>query len=440
MNALADRGHLLRLLGVSFGIAVAVGEMIGPGILRTPSLVAAGVPVAALILCLWAFGALHALLQANVLAELGTMLPRAGGQYVFVHRAFGDAGGLIVGWTMWCAHIVGLAASAIAFAEFLAAIWPSTASHTPVVAAGLVLVLFAANVVGLREGRALQVITSIAKAALLILFVCAALWFLPEHPAPAPSQISPSGFLAVAGAYQLIRGAYNGWHAPVYFAEENVLPARSIPRSLFVGVMFTGTLYVVINATLLRSLGAAAMASGPLPYLAVLGRIAGGWTPALFAIGAMITAASCANANVMIAPRVLFALSRDRLLPAALQSVNRGGSPHYAFALSATVALVLSASGGFRFVFGMIGTLVTLASLITEIAFFVLRAREPDLERPWRAVIYPWLPAAVVATDATLLVLFVLADVRGAIVASMLCALSLPIAVVARSMRARTNT
>jgi APA family basic amino acid/polyamine antiporter len=428
----APRGQLLRLLGVSFGIAVAVGEMIGPGILRTPSLVAAGVPTATLILALWAFGAFHALLQANVLAELGTMLPRAGGQYVFVHRAFGDAGGLLVGWTMWCAHIVGLAASSIAFAEFLAAVWPTAAGHTPAVAVSMQVILFAANAVGLREGRALQIATSIMKAALLILFVCAALWFLPGHAATTPAGTMPTGFLALAAAYQLIRGAYNGWHAPVYFSEENVMPARSIPRSLVVGILFTGGLYLAINATLLRALGAHAMGAGTLPYLTVLGRISGNWTSVLFAAGAMITAASCANANVMIAPRVLFALSRDDLLPASLQAVNRGGSPYFAYVLTALVAIALAMTGGFRFVFGMIGTLVTLASLTTEIAFFVLRAREPSLARPWRALLHPWLPAFVIAIDAALLVLFALADTKAALVAALLCGLSVPIAIFTR--------
>src|ERR1700742_2655613 len=93
------RGQLLRILGVSFGIAVAIGGMIGAGILRTPSAIAAQVADARLILLLWVLGAVHAALEANVVSELATAIPRAGGFYVYAHRAFGDVGGLVVGWT-----------------------------------------------------------------------------------------------------------------------------------------------------------------------------------------------------------------------------------------------------------------------------------------------------------------------------------------------------
>jgi APA family basic amino acid/polyamine antiporter len=436
MSPPASYGQLLRVLGVTFGISVAVGEMIGSGILRTPGLVAAGVPLAGAILALWGFGALHAALQANVLAELGTMLPRAGGQYVFAHRAFGDAGGLIVGWMMWCAHIVGLAASSLAFADFLAGVWPAASGHTADVAVAMQLALYGANIVGLREGRALQITTSVVKAGLLLLFVFAAVWLLPAHAETPQHLAAPIGFLALADAYQLIRGAYNGWHAPVYFAEENVLPAKSIPRSLFFGIAFTGALYLAVNAALLRALGPQGMATSALPYVVILSRVAGGATSLLFAIAAMITAASCANANVMIAPRVLLALSRDRLLPAALQAINKGGSPYLGFVVTAAVSLAVCFVGGFRFVFGMIGILVTLASLITEIAFFVLRAREPALTRPWHAVLHPWLPGVVIGIDAALLVLFALADFRGVVFALVLCGLCVPFVVVARLVRA----
>lgn len=430
------RGQLLRLLGVTFGVAVAMGEMIGPGILRTPGLVASLVPFAAAILGLWAFGALHAALQANVMAELATMLPRAGGQYVFVQRAFGAVGGVTVGWTMWCAHLVGIAASSIAFADFLGSVWPGATGHSTATAVAMQVALFGANVVGLREGRALQVTTTALKVLLLLLFVCAAVWLSPARPPTVSAPVVRVGYLAIAGAYLLIRGAYNGWLAPVYFAEENVRPARSIPRSLFSGVVMTGALYLGVNAALLHALGPSAMASGPLPYLTALERIAGNWISVLFAIGAMITAASCANANMMIAPRVLFALSRDGLLPAPLQAVNSGGSPALAFVFSAVVAIALATTGGFRFVFGMIGTLATLACLITEVAYFLLRAREPERARPWRAVFHPWLPGLVVAIDAVLLVLFALADTRGALFAALLCTLCIPFALVARRKRA----
>jgi len=433
MSPATSPGRLLRLLGLGFGIAIAIGEMIGSGIMRTPSLVAASVPLAGAILALWGFGALHSALQANVLAELGTALPRVGGQYVFVRRALGDLAGLATGWAMWCAHVTGLAAACIAFADFLGLIWPWAARHTAAAAIALQIVLYAANVTGLREGRTLQGLTSLLKTALLLAFAGAALSLAPVRLALPPPQVeAPLGLLALAAAYQLIRGAYNGWHAPVYFAEENVAPARNIPRALFAGIALAGAVYLLVNAALLSALGPFGLAADKLPYATVLARVAGGWAATLFALGAMVTVASVANANVMIAPRVLYALARDRLLPAALVAVNRGGSPYRAFAPTAAVSILLATIGGFRFVFGLIALLVTLASVLTEIAYFVLRRREPALARPFRARLHPWLPGLALAVDMALLVLFVLADWRGALFAGALCLAVIPLALARR--------
>jgi amino acid transporter len=101
----APKGELLRILGVPFGIATAVGGMIGVGILRAPALIAADVPDARFIVLLWVLGAIYVSVQANVMAELATAIPRAGGPYIFVRHALGDVGGLAVGWTDWMAFV-----------------------------------------------------------------------------------------------------------------------------------------------------------------------------------------------------------------------------------------------------------------------------------------------------------------------------------------------
>src|SRR5437868_12723590 len=148
-----QRGELLHILGATFGIAVAVGAMIGVGILRAPSLIAHDVPDARFIIALWVLALVHAALEANVIAELGTAMPRAGGPYVYVHRAFGDVGGLVVGWTLWMQRAASTAALSIAFAEFLGLLWPAAAKMAPATAVPMQLALFGANLVGLREGR-----------------------------------------------------------------------------------------------------------------------------------------------------------------------------------------------------------------------------------------------------------------------------------------------
>lgn len=427
------RGQLLRILGVGFGVAVGLGSMIGSGVLRSPSAVAASLGDARLILALWVVGALHSALSANVMVELGAALPREGGPYVYARRALGDAGGLVVGWSVWSAMVAAVAAASVSFANFLAILAPALAPHAPGVAVALQVLLYGANILGLREGRALQEATSLAKALLLLTFAIAAAFAVPAKAASAvAAPASALSWIGIMGAYKLIRGAYAGWDSPMIFAEENADPARSLPRAVFYGLAATSALYVAVNAGLLQALGVRQIAASALPFMTVLAGVAGPAAAALFAVGAMVTVLSCANANIMMGPRVIFALARDRLLPHGLAAVNRGGSPYRAFALSAAASLALAATGRFALVFGLIGVLNTLSGVIVTIAFFVLRRREPALPRPFRALGHPVLPALLLALDASLLVLFNLADVRGFIAAAALVAICAPLAWIAR--------
>ena len=427
------RHHLLKILGVSFGVAVAVGNTIGSGILRSPALIAGEVPGIALILGLWVLGGVQAGLGANISAELATALPKSGGPYVYAQRALGDVAGLIVGWTVWLSKLAGIAAASVSFAEVLPLIWPAAGAHKIAIAVALQLALYAANILGLREGRVLQEGTSLIKAAMLFVFIAVAVVFMA--PAEPHSALAASPLWNLANAilaYQLIRGAYSGWDSPVYFSGENVSPSRSIPRALFYGIALTGLLYIGVNAALLYALGQGGVAASPLPFMTVLQGFGGAVPSVLFALTAMITVASCANANIMSAPRVLFALAEDGLLPKGLTNINAGGSPTVAFLMTAVGSLGLAMSGTFALVFGLIGTLDSLSGVLVDTAYFALRRREPDLARPFRAVWHPLLPALVLFSDAALLVLFASADYVGGAVALGLALLCIPFALLAR--------
>jgi APA family basic amino acid/polyamine antiporter len=426
-------------LGVGFGVAIGVGEMIGSGILRSPSTIAETLHNSGVIILLWSLGAFHAFLGANIQAEMGAALPLEGGQYVFARRAFGDVGGLLVGWTVYASHLAGIAAAAVVFADFLGRLWPLAAAHPTIVALVVQCILYGLNAIGLRQGRFVQIATSLTKTLLLSAFVVGALWLGAHVSAPPASSIplAPVGLLAYVGAYQLIMGAYAGWAAPVVFAEENVTPAQSLPRALFLGILVTGGLYVLINGALLFALGASGTAASNLPFVIVLDRVAGGWASLVFVLGAMITVTSCANANIMVAPRILFAISRDGLLPAGLQAVNDGGSPYLGFVLTALISLALAATGGFSLVFGLIGTLNAGAGVVTDLSWFALRRREPHLPRPFRAVLAPWFPGLLLLIDSGVLLLFTMTDRRGGLVAAALCLLCVPLALIARRARLR---
>jgi len=433
---------LQRILGVTFGIAVGIGAMVGSGIMRTPSLIAAAVPSAGLIVALWVIGGLHAALGVNLLAELATSVPKAGGPYVYARRAFGDAIGLLVGWSDWVAYTATIAAASVSFAEFLSHLWPAAGMHKAAVAITLQAVLYGTNAAGLRQGRALQETTSLLKTLMLFAFVAAAVavaWILPAAAPPhlAASPAPVIGIASVVVAYQMVVGAYSGWSGPAIFSEENGNPGRSLPIALVLGLLTTAILYVSVNLGLLAALGADGLGQSILPFTRVLGAIGGPIPGMLFAIGAMIVVASCANAATMSGARVLFALSRDGLLPSALQSVNKGGSPIMAFAFAAAVSVTLTTTGSFALIFGLIGILQVLTGLIVDGAFFSLRMREPELERPFRARFYPYLPALALVIDATVLVLFARSDRIGVMFAFGLAAACIPFAWIARHARLR---
>jgi APA family basic amino acid/polyamine antiporter len=431
----AAQGDLLHILGVSFGVAVAIGAMIGVGILRAPSLIAQDVPEAGFVLALWALALIHALLEANVIAELGTAMPCAGGPYVYVHRAFGDMGGLVVGWTLWMQRAASTAALSIAFAEFLALLWPAAQHIAGPVAVIVQLTLFGTNIVGLREGQTVQETTSFLKALALLGFCVAALLIVSPLHSQTPLHAHQLRWMGMLAAYQLIVGAYSGWYESSFFSEESRDSGRSLPRVMIIGLLITATLYIGINGALLRVLGVSHVAGSPLPFTIVLERMGGNFAGAAVAIFALVSVASCMNAGVMSAPRVLFALSRDRLLPSLFRNVNAGGSPTIAIATTAAAAIAIALTGSFNLAFGLIATLQSAAFILVILSLFVLRRREPGLARPFRAIGYPWLPAIALLIDFALLVLFLTANWTGGLYAAIMWLLCIPFAVVARRAR-----
>lgn len=430
------RHHLLKILGVTFGIAVTIGQIIGSGILRSPSIVASEVPGMGLIVGLWVLGAIQVSLAANLEAELGTALPRTGGEYNYVRRAMGDVPGLAVGWTMWLANMAGAAAASVSFAEFLPLLVPAAGEHKIAVALSLQVALYAANIAGLREGRAVQELTSFAKAAMLLVFILVAVLLVaPAEPHTALSSSAAFKWASIVLAYQLIMGAYAGWQTSLSFAGENADPGRTIPRAMFGGIALTAVLYIGVNWALLQALSPAGVAASPLPFSAVLAHFGGSIPSTLFALTALITVASCSNACIMTMPRILFALGSDRLLPRIFTRVNAGGSPAAAYIVSAIGTLALAASGTFALVFGLIGTLNAAGGFLVDISYWVLRWKEPELPRPYKSFGYPVLPMIPVLVDGALVVLFTSANYIGGMVAIGLLLLCIPFALIAHRAR-----
>jgi APA family basic amino acid/polyamine antiporter len=302
----------------------------------------------------------------------------------------------------------------------------------------MLIALFGANYVGLREGRVLQELTSLVKAIMLALFCVAAVLFVPpSQPLPLMVAAAPVlGWATMIGAYQLVRGAYAGWDTAFYFGEEIVNPGRDLPRATYIGLALTAVLYLSVNGALLYALGVKAVASTPLPFTIVLQHL-GSVATVLFALTAMVTVASCANANIMGGPRIIYALAREGLLPNFLLRVNKGGTPTNSMILTALFCIGVALTGTFNLVFGLIGTMNAIGAIVIILGLYVLRQREPDLPRPWRAIGYPYLPALALVLELAALILYSAADTLGISFAIGLCLACVPFALIARRGRIR---
>jgi amino acid transporter len=428
-------GHLLRVLGLAFGLALGLGGMIGGGILRTPGSVYEQVPLPWLALGLWALAAVHAALTGNIVAEVMTSVPRSGGLFNVAERAFGEFGALLVGWTDWLTNIAALAFLSIALAEFLALLDPRISAFLTPVAVAAALIMVAINWLGVREGSVAQIATSASKALLLLGLVLLVFLFAPPRAEAAAPPTETIGFAAVIVAYQFIVGAYNGWANTAYFAEEDKAPSRNIPRALFGSIAAVAFIYLAMNAALIYALPTAELAGAELPLANAIEAIFGPDSVAVVAIIAIVTVIGCMNASIMIGSRILHGLGRDRFLPATVAHVNRGGTPDVALFLTGAMAVAMILTGTFETVFLFLGGLALFIYALIDIAFFKLRWSEPGLPRPYRAKLYPLLPALALALDAGILLVVLVADLRQALFMTAAVAACIPLTLLARRAR-----
>jgi amino acid transporter len=423
-ETISKTSGLHRTLGIGFGVAVSVGAMVGVGILRSPSLIAGHAPDVFLIAALWLMGGMNALLDANVLAELAVLYPRAGGPYVYARRAFGDFAGLIVGWTDWLNNTSGVAVLSVGCVEFASTIIPRLHGYITPIALALQLVFYAINFIGVRQGALTQKTTSLLKMTLLFGIIGLIFYAVPQvNTAPVAEALSPVG---VVLAYTLIVSAYSGWNGPSYFAEEKTDPARQIPRALFTSIVLVTMLYVLFNLALARALSLPQLRATPLPAAAAISGLFGHGAGALVAGVAILTALSCLNGGVMMASRVLFGLSRDRLFLPAGTRVNAGGSPYVALMVTALFSALIAATGTFETIFLMVGIFTVLLNVLMTASFFRLRFREGEALRQYRTKGHPWLPLVALTLDSFLLVAFITTNPRGAVFGAGLLLVAIP--------------
>jgi basic amino acid/polyamine antiporter, APA family len=428
-------GSLVRVLGVSFGLAVTIGNTIAAGILRTPGDVAASFPNPLLFIGIWVVGALYALLGANAIAELGTMLPRSGAQYVFVRHAFGDYAGFVVGWNDWVSTSATAAAIAIVFGDAaVGLIGRDTAGAgarlSVTVAAGAIVAFGLVLSRGTRQGARVQELTSLLKALVLLTLVVACFAFAGRASTTPPTAAvaAPASFLlALVLAAQAVIYTYDGWTGPIYFSEELHDPGRQIPRAMFGGLLCVAVIYLLINVAFMTAVPPALIAGSTLAAATVARELFGATGDAVVRTVVVVALPSAIIANLLMASRVLYALGRDGLGPRPAAHVNAGGTPTIALFLSSVLALGFLATGTFRSVIAVAAFFFVANYTLSFIAVFALRRREPNAPRPYRARGHPWTTGLVLAGSIAFLTGAVVQDTRNSVVALVLLVVSYPV-------------
>ncbi len=424
------RGKLLQVLGVSFGIAVILGNTILVGILRTPGDVAARLPDPLLFMAVWVIGGIYALLGTISLAEPGAMVAQSGGQYVIVRRALGRYPGFIVGWSDWISTCGTIALGGMVFTEYLEALVPALTGRRAAAAVALVLVFGLFLWRGIRVGDFAQQLLSALKAlAFGILIGVCLLWPIPAREAVVPAAL-PAGMAlltAVVLALQAVIYTYDGWTGPLYFGEEVRNAGRGIPRSMTLGVLLVILIYVLVNIAFVRILGIDRMAGDPFVAATAGKALFGDGGDTVIRSLVLLSILSGINATCLMAPRVVLAMSRDRLLFRAFETVNQGGTPTVGHWASVGVAIGFIVSGTFNTVLALCAFFFVASYSLSFISVFALRRKEPDTPRPYRVPGFPYTTGLVLIASVSFLVGSVITDWSNSWKSLILLALSYPL-------------
>ena len=375
---------------------VVIGGIIGSGIFINPYLVARQLDTPVLVLAAWALGGAVALAGAFAYAELGQLMPRAGGQYVYLRDAWHPVVGFLYGWALLFMIETGaMAAVAITFAQYALKLAGGSGASPRPLAVATIVVLSAVNYVGVKPGsRVLNVFVILKVAALAALIIFA--WTVP----PAPAWLSagrvdetPSGLLAFGAALIPILFAYGGWQNANYVAEEMREPERHLPRSLIIGTFAVVAIYVLVNIAYLRALGLQGLAATMTPAADAAARWLGASGERFVSAAIAISTFGFLDLAILAPTRVYYAMAADgAFVPALARLHQKYQTPALAIVVQSTWAIVLALTGEYGDLLDTVVFADWIFFGLTVGGLFILRRR---LGGPsgFRTPGYPWLPA-----------------------------------------------
>jgi basic amino acid/polyamine antiporter, APA family len=409
-----------RLLGWPTASAVVIASMVGVGVFSTLSFQVHALDSPFAILVLWFVGALIALAGALCYAELGAAMPRSGGEYHLLGEIFHPALGFVAGCVSLIAGFAApIAAAAIAFAAYLAKVFPVLLSHQLWVAIAITTVISLIHAWRVGFGARFQVGATVLKIALMLVLATAALFATPVAdisflPKSGDGELIASSAFAVSLVY--VSYAYSGWNAAVYIAGETRQPQSVLPKALALSTLLVGAIYLFVNYAFLRVVpisemlqinpfaeGDSAMVSKELAVGFLAGQhIFGAQGAAIVGLLIALCLVSTISAMVLTGPRVMATMAQDYRALYLLKAAG-DGAPKAALALQWLVIVSLLATASFEVVLSYIGVMLGFFASLTVLGMLVLRWRKPDLHRPFRCPGFPLLPLAFLAANGWML-------------------------------------
>jgi APA family basic amino acid/polyamine antiporter len=413
-----------RQLGLTVTAAIVVANMIGVGVFTSTGFQAASLRDPTTILLAWIVGGVIALCGAAAYAELGSMMPRAGGEYVYLRRAYHPAVGFMSGWvSMTAGFSAPIAGAALAFSAYLATLVPALQAAQPwtswtlevadhklftlslgaqqAVAMALIVALTAMHAIDTKVGGWVQAVFTAAKVVLIVAFILAGLaigtgdW---GHFAFQEGGLRNVGTVEFAMALMYVSLAYSGWNAAAYIASDVTHPERTLPRALLLGTGLVMVLYVLLNLVFLYAVPVSVLAApvievGDVAAKALFGDAAGKLVSSVIALALI----SSVSAMIMAGPRVYAAMAEDRALPRALAHHSARGVPVVAVIAQGVLGCMFVLVGDLGALIRFVGFTLAIFAALTVTAVFVLRRR--GLGGAYRTWGYPLTPLVFLASS-----------------------------------------
>ena len=389
---------LARRIGPFAATMIVMGGIIGSGIFANPHEVARELPRPGPLLAAWALGGVVAMAGAFVYAELAARRPGVGGQYAYLRDAYHPLAAFLYGWTLLLViQTGGMAAVALIFARFTQSLLGAALPEW-VLAMAALLVLTVVNCLGVALGSGVQSVLMVLKIAAIAGLVACGLLVAEPSPAVAPGATPELDVFAFGAAMAPVLFAYGGWQTSSFISGELRDPARDLPRGLILGVLGVVLLYLGVNWACVRVLGAPLLAATPAPATAIMERALGPIGGRLIAAGIAISTLGFLSQSMLTAPRVYFAMARDRTFFEIVGRVHpRTRVPVAAIALQGAFAMLLTAWGRYRQILDYMIAVDFLFFGLTATCVFVFRRRDGAGGAGFRVPGHPWTTGAFVA-------------------------------------------